>query len=192
MSSATGRPTPLNDLVLPLGYCSYADYLKSALWVSIRSRVYEAKGRVCLECKEAPATEIHHRRYDEDTLRGLTLNYLVPICDPCHERIHNINRAARLKQAQAKRTSNKQERKVERKKQRSKSKRDKGNWGPRPSTPIERPGCVKCKRVAKAGKIDRITGLCGGCAWTLKQDEIRKHNKALMASRKAAQAARGR
>lgn len=175
--------TPLNDLVLPLGYCSYADYLRSALWFGIRSRVYEAKGRVCLECKESPATEIHHRRYDEDTLRGLTLNYLIPICDPCHERLHGINRAKRLKQAEARKKTPaaKQQRKEERKRRRARAKAHRGEWVAPPTVQPAPSCCSKCQRRVKPSKLNKESGMCAGCEWTIKQAEIRKHNRELLA-----------
>lgn len=80
------------DDLAGLGFGSYAEYLRSALWFGIRARVYGAKGRTCLRCKSSPATQIHHTGYDLATLSGLSLNKLVPICDPCHEREHGLAR----------------------------------------------------------------------------------------------------
>lgn len=79
-----------NELLARMGFPTYEAYLASPLWESIRVRVYEAKGRTCLRCRQADAVEVHHTRYDEPTLRGDTLNYLVPVCRDCHEGEHGI------------------------------------------------------------------------------------------------------
>lgn len=76
------------ELLAPLGFQRYRDYLKSPLWAGIRFRVFDTKGRTCLRCKTAPATQIHHTKYDLPTMRGDMLTYLVPICDACHENEH--------------------------------------------------------------------------------------------------------
>jgi hypothetical protein len=73
-----------------MGFVTYESYLKSPTWHHIKQRVYEQKGRDCIRCKELPATQIHHLRYDEDTLKGKTLNYLIPVCRECHEKEHNL------------------------------------------------------------------------------------------------------
>ncbi len=82
------------DNLQSLGFVSYADYLKSPLWASIRSRVYASKGRICLDCKSHRATQIHHRQYDLETLKGDTLNYLVPVCRNCHRKEHGLEPSA--------------------------------------------------------------------------------------------------
>jgi hypothetical protein len=78
------------DDLKSIGFDSYAEYLKSPLWASIRSRVYASKGRMCLDCKTRRATQIHHRQYDLTTLKGDTLNYLVPVCRQCHREEHGL------------------------------------------------------------------------------------------------------
>lgn len=75
-------------LLRELGFRSYAEYLASPLWRSIRQRVYEAKGRVCLACEINIAEDIHHDRYDRDTLMGRSLKHLRPLCRHCHEIVH--------------------------------------------------------------------------------------------------------
>lgn len=75
-------------LLQSLGFDSYSAYLASPLWRSIRRRVYEAKGRVCLACEINAADDIHHDRYDRDTLMGRTLKHLRPLCRHCHEVVH--------------------------------------------------------------------------------------------------------
>lgn len=76
------------ELLRSLGFGSYSEYLASPLWRSIRQRVYEAKGRVCVSCEINAAEDIHHDRYDRDTLVGKTLKYLRPLCRHCHEIVH--------------------------------------------------------------------------------------------------------
>lgn len=73
-----------------LGFATYADYLNSALWKGIRSRVYGTKGRICIRCKSHRATQIHHAQYDVETLAGRCILHLIPICRSCHEREHGI------------------------------------------------------------------------------------------------------
>ena len=69
-----------------LQYSSYQAYLRSPLWAGIRSAVLARYCGKCLVCGEE-ATEVHHLRYDEETLSG-DLSGLTPICRACHKRIH--------------------------------------------------------------------------------------------------------
>jgi hypothetical protein len=85
------KPRTFADKLADLGFASYRDYLNSALWAGIRSRVYDVKGRTCIRCKERPATEVHHTKYDDDTLAGRSIISLVPVCRDCHEREHDIS-----------------------------------------------------------------------------------------------------
>lgn len=80
---ASIRPMGRKDILKEIGFGSYAEYLKSDLWRSIRYRVLSQKGRRCKVCR-CPATCIHHRAYDEKTMRGETLERLVPLCHGCH------------------------------------------------------------------------------------------------------------
>lgn len=82
-----------------LGFASYADYLNSALWAGIRRRTYDLKGRICCRCKVAASTQIHHTDYSDDTLAGLTLDGLMPVCRECHRAIHGIGAKTRPAQA---------------------------------------------------------------------------------------------
>jgi hypothetical protein len=85
--------SPVDGAVIPLGYASYEDYLRSPLWASIRSRVFELKGWTCLRCKSAPAKQVHHTRYEPVDMRGERLLYLEPICVQCHRGEHAAARA---------------------------------------------------------------------------------------------------
>lgn len=75
-----------NQFLTRLGFNSYADYLSSELWASIRSRVYQTKGRGCYCCPN-PANQIHHHAYDLATLRGTVLRSLFPVCSKCHQKM---------------------------------------------------------------------------------------------------------
>lgn len=78
-----------NQLIARMGFPKYEDYLASPLWKSIRARVYAEKGRTCLRCELARATQIHHTSYDETTMRGEVLDCLIPICEDCQTRASN-------------------------------------------------------------------------------------------------------
>lgn len=67
-----------------VSYIGYADYLRSAHWLTIRKRIGDKAGWLC-PCG-APATQVHHVTYarigyerDSD-LRAL--------CGACHEEVH--------------------------------------------------------------------------------------------------------
>lgn len=76
-----------NQIVHQLGFRSYAAYLKSKLWKSIRRKVFARKGRKCAACRIERATQVHHERYDFATLSGKTIDYLHPVCWDCHRDI---------------------------------------------------------------------------------------------------------
>lgn len=71
-----------NTLLKTMGYKTYAIYLKSPLWRSIRDRVLAAQDE-CF-CCGGPPLQIHHRRYDRPTLEGRSLKWLVALCIGCH------------------------------------------------------------------------------------------------------------
>ena len=68
-----------------LGYSSYAEYLRSFAWATLRELVFKEKGCLCVVCGHH-ATEIHHADYSMETLVGSTLVNLHPICRICHEK----------------------------------------------------------------------------------------------------------
>jgi hypothetical protein len=75
-----------NDVLRELGFDSYAEYLKSSLWRSIRLRVYGMKGDNCFLCNNL-ASQLHHRRYHKNDLIGKTIRYIHPVCEECHKKI---------------------------------------------------------------------------------------------------------
>jgi hypothetical protein len=69
-----------------MGFQSYADYLSSDLWASIKRAVMDrAKGKCRLCRKEAEV--VHHRRYDRCVMEGKANCHLVALCRVCH---HNV------------------------------------------------------------------------------------------------------
>lgn len=73
-----------NKLLRELGFPSYATYLTSPLWHSIRLRVWHAAGWRCFGCGYRP-DQVHHDRYDRATLKGATLDHLYAVCATCHK-----------------------------------------------------------------------------------------------------------
>ena len=69
-----------------IGFNSYAEYLSSSLWQSIRAKVFQCKGRKCTLCGEE-ANQVHHQRYSRIELLGRKIKYLHPICETCHKAI---------------------------------------------------------------------------------------------------------
>lgn len=70
-----------------MGFASYAEYLKSPLWASVREKVFAAKGRRCFLCTQRQATQIHHSRYQRLDMLGKRLKDLFPLCGECHREI---------------------------------------------------------------------------------------------------------
>ncbi len=68
-----------------MGFLSYAEYLSSDLWWSIRRRVL-LRASSCVMCQNA-ATQVHHVDYTRGNLTGADSHLMVPICRPCHKRI---------------------------------------------------------------------------------------------------------
>jgi hypothetical protein len=72
-----------NTILRRAGFGSYAAYLKSDLWNSIRHRVLAKNNGCCLRCGR-PAVNVHHTQYTLAALRGKRIGSLVPLCRPCH------------------------------------------------------------------------------------------------------------
>ena len=66
-----------------LGFATYQDYLGSALWRRIRSKILNRSRGRCEVCG-GRATEVHHRSYCKMALLGKRPEYLVAICRDCH------------------------------------------------------------------------------------------------------------
>lgn len=68
-----------------LGFEDYPAYLASPLWAEIRERVLRAAYRLCDFCKRR-ASQVHHRAYTLETMRGEDDSNLFAICGRCHHR----------------------------------------------------------------------------------------------------------
>lgn len=76
-----------NHVLVLLGFPSYAAYLASELWGSIRDRVF-ANGNTSCACGcGRAATVVHHKHYSEANLLGVTLHGLLPMHRDCHHGI---------------------------------------------------------------------------------------------------------
>ena len=75
-----------DDNLRVLGFKSYSEYLRSALWKSIRKRVIDTGPPECAKCLKRKATQVHHRSYDPATLRGDSILSLTKLCGGCHRR----------------------------------------------------------------------------------------------------------
>jgi hypothetical protein len=73
----------VRDAVLKrIGFNSYAEYLKSDLWKSIRRQVIK-QSPDCFRCGKN-AEHVHHRSYSFDVMIGRKNNELVSTCSICH------------------------------------------------------------------------------------------------------------
>jgi 5-methylcytosine-specific restriction endonuclease McrA len=64
------------------------DYLKSDAWQRKRYVVLRRDNWKCVYCG-AKATQVHHKRYAKYNIGKEPIDWLVSICKPCHDRIHN-------------------------------------------------------------------------------------------------------
>ncbi len=76
-----------DDNLRAMGFPSYADYLQSPLWASIRARVVADAGGVCSGCGADKGVQVHHRAYDPATLKGEQLHAMSALCFRCHSRM---------------------------------------------------------------------------------------------------------
>lgn len=62
---------------------SYDEYLRTALWASIRRRVLDRDKGQCRVCGNT-ATQAHHTNYRTAGLTGSSIGSIIAICDECH------------------------------------------------------------------------------------------------------------
>ncbi len=62
-------------------------YLKSDAWQRKRYVVFKRDNWRCVYCG-APATQVHHKRYARINIGKEPIDWLVSICKPCHDAIH--------------------------------------------------------------------------------------------------------
>jgi len=73
-----------NEILKEIGFNSYADYLASPLWESIKTKVQDKLGRGCICCRQ-PANAFHHRSYAKEVLTGENISEtILPLCRRCH------------------------------------------------------------------------------------------------------------
>ena len=96
LSSGAMRPATKARLK-QLGYPSYAAYLRSPHWLSVRKK-YLASGlpMVCYVCGTDQQIVLHHIDYlrigAEDIRRDL-----IPLCKTCHRGVHSYMKAHRVR-----------------------------------------------------------------------------------------------
>ena len=67
---------------------SYAEYLLTAHWRTMRRLALEAADWRCSLCDNADILEVHHRTYER--LGHEQLRDLVVLCEDCHARHHQV------------------------------------------------------------------------------------------------------
>ena len=74
-----------DQILRSIGFQSYAEYLESDKWKSIRKIILRRDGFRCRVCG-APAENVHHRVYSRATLAGQSQGYrhLMSLCRKCH------------------------------------------------------------------------------------------------------------
>lgn len=98
-SKARGAYKQRNDRLSTLGYAGYQEYLKSDDWKAIKEVVFQ-KHKDCCVCGGV-ASQLHHWDYHDLTMLGLNNEFLLPICDGCHEGIEfDGSRKRSLKEVQ--------------------------------------------------------------------------------------------
>lgn len=70
-------------ILLTMRYPSYAAYLASPLWSSIRADALDRDRRIC-RIRGGQATQVHHRVYQLPDLNGKRTRNLLSLCRPCH------------------------------------------------------------------------------------------------------------
>jgi len=88
--SESGKPLPSGvcNHYQALGFKDYDDYINSPLWRAIRKRVLDRDGHECC-CCDGVATQVHHRSYELEVLRGDNDSKLISICKMHHDEIES-------------------------------------------------------------------------------------------------------
>jgi 5-methylcytosine-specific restriction endonuclease McrA len=66
------------------------EYLKSDAWQRKRYVVFKRDNWRCVYCGER-ATQVHHKQYAKRNIGNEPIDWLVSVCDRCHNSIHNNN-----------------------------------------------------------------------------------------------------
>lgn len=76
-----------NIILLEMGFKDYRAYLRSPLWKEIRSKQLTTEPE-CFGCGRDASTaqmQIHHSRYSQANLTGISNEHLVTLCSRCHK-----------------------------------------------------------------------------------------------------------
>jgi 5-methylcytosine-specific restriction endonuclease McrA len=74
-----------------VAHTDYEAYIRSSAWRSVRARFIASKlSKVCAGCKQpwGRGDHLHHRTYKN--LGAERLMDLVPLCQPCHVKVHQL------------------------------------------------------------------------------------------------------
>jgi hypothetical protein len=66
----------------------YREYLRSDAWKRKRYVVLKRDNWRCVYCGNR-ATQVHHKRYAKYNIGKEPIDWLVSVCDKCHNKIHN-------------------------------------------------------------------------------------------------------
>lgn len=83
-----------NTILKELEYDSYEDYLKSKLWLDIRSEIF-SKQKKCYLCNKKSKV-VHHYRYTKENLSGLSYDDMYALCHKHHYKIEFDNEGQKL------------------------------------------------------------------------------------------------
>jgi len=73
-----------DEILRSMGFDSYSEYRRSWIWQQARNKAMQHHEHRCYNCGD-DATEVHHLKYDEATLCGVDLKWLMPLCRQCHQ-----------------------------------------------------------------------------------------------------------
>ena len=66
---------------------TYHDFLKTPYWKSVSSYM-KGKFKKCCQCGSTKNLNVHHKNYNNLGKEHETLEDLILVCKPCHEKIH--------------------------------------------------------------------------------------------------------
>lgn len=66
----------------------YSAFLRSPEWRALRKEVFARDGGMCVMCKSKENLRAHHISYAD----RLNPDYLVTLCDKCHEQVHRYTK----------------------------------------------------------------------------------------------------
>lgn len=75
-----------NAILKEMGFATYALYLRSAQWATVRGLVLARDDAKCCGCGKR-ANQVHHRQYTRAALEGRDITTLSAICPRCHKGI---------------------------------------------------------------------------------------------------------